>query len=96
VRRAAHEALTKKAVQNYHSIQMKEATVLISTLLKPSTDRNQDRHFRRIAASTIMSILYDYPTIMSEHDHAVEGIEKFIDHLSHALTVGSYLDETYS
>jgi uncharacterized protein (UPF0147 family) len=95
VRRAAHEALTKKAVQNYHSIQMKEATVLISTLLKPSTDRNQDRHFRRIAASTVMSILYDYPTIMSEHDHAVEKIEIFIDRLSHSLTVGSYFVDIF-
>ncbi len=42
-----------------------------------------------------MSIVYDYPTIMSEHDHAVEGIEKFIDRLSHALTVGSYFVDIF-
>src|ERR1700755_979873 len=70
MRRAAHEALTKRAIQNYHPIQMKEATILVSSLLAPSTDLKQDRHFKRLAASTIMSIVYDYPTILSEHDHA--------------------------
>jgi hypothetical protein len=95
VRRAAHEALTKRGIQNYHSIQMKEATILTSSLLMPSTDRKHDRHFRRIAASTIVSIVYDYPTIMSEHDHAVKGIEKSIDRLSHALTVGSYFVDIF-
>ncbi len=95
MRRAAHEALTKKAVQNYHPIQMKEATVLISTLLKPSTDRNQDRHLRRVAASTIMSILYDYPTVMSDHDHAVEKIEQYIDQVSDAATMGAYFVDIF-
>jgi len=95
VRRAAHEALTKKAIQNYHSIQMKEATILTSSLLMPSTDLKQDRHFRRLATSTIMSIVYDYPTVMSEHDHAVEGIEKFVDRISHALTMGSYFVDIF-
>jgi len=42
-----------------------------------------------------MSILYDYPTIMSEHDHAVEGIERFIDHISHALIMGSYFVDIF-
>ncbi len=99
MRRAAHEALTKRAIQNYHSIQMKEATILTSSLLMPSTDRkrdvNHEGHFRRMATSTIMSILYDYPTIMSEHDHAVEGIERFIDHISHALIMGSYFVDIF-
>ncbi len=99
MRRAAHEALTKRAIQNYHSIQMKEATILTSSLLVPSTDRNQDvnheGHFRRMATSTIMSILYDYPTIISEHDDAVEKIEKFVDRISHALTPGSYFVDMF-
>jgi hypothetical protein len=99
VRRAAHEALTKRAIQNYHSIQMKEATIITSSLLMPSTDHkqdvNQEGRFRRMATSTIMSIVYDYPTIMSEHDHAVEGIEKFSDRISHALTMGSYFVDIF-
>ena len=89
-RRAAHEALTKRAIQNHQPMQTKEATVLVSSLLRHSDNRKQDGHFKRLAASTIMSILYDYPTILSDHDHAVEGIEKFNDRLARTLTPGSY------
>ncbi|SRR6266849_7872485 len=95
LRRAAHEALTKRALQNYHTIQMKEATILVSSLLTPSTDLKQDRHFKRFAASSIMSIVYGYPTIMSEHDDAVEKIEKYDDRLSQALTMGSYFVDIF-
>ncbi|KAF8488636.1 cytochrome P450 [Russula emetica] len=46
LRRAAHEALTKRALQGYHPIQMKEATILVSSLLTPSANLKQDRHFK--------------------------------------------------
>jgi hypothetical protein len=95
MRRAAHEALTKRAVKNYHLIQMKEATILVSSLLTPSANLKQDRHFKRLAASTVMSIIYDYPTIMSEHDYAVEKIEKYNDRLGHALALGSYFVDIF-
>jgi hypothetical protein len=95
MRRAAHEALTKKSIQNYHPIQMKEATILVSSLLTPSANLKQDGHYKRLAASTIMSIVYDYPTILSEHDHAVEGIEKFNDRIGHAVTMGSYFVDIF-
>ena len=95
MRRAAHEALTKKSIQNYHPIQTKEATILVSSLLTPSANLKQDRHYKRSSTSTIMSIVYDYPTIMSEHDHAVEGIERFNDRISHAVTMGSYFVELF-
>ena len=95
LRRAAHEALTKRALQDYHPIQMKEATILVSSLLTPSTNLKQDGHFKRLAASSIMSIVYDYPTIESDHDHAVEKIEKYNDHLSQALTTGSYFVDIF-
>jgi hypothetical protein len=94
-RRAAHEALTKVAVQSYHSIQMKEATILVSSLLTPSTDLKQDRHFKRLAASTIMSVVYDYPTIASEHDHTIQKIETCIDRVCHAMAMGSYLVDIF-
>jgi len=93
--RAAHEALTMRGVQNFHPIQMKEATILVSSFLTPSTDLKQDRHFKRLAASTIMSIVYDYPTIMSEHDHAVEQIERYNDRTSHAVGMGSYFVDIF-
>ena len=95
MRRAAHEALTKRAVQDYQPIQTKEATILVSSLLRPSSDLNQDRHFKRLAASTIMSILYDYPTIMSEHDHVLEGIERCLHRIFHASTTGSYFVDIF-
>jgi hypothetical protein len=95
MRRAAHEALTMRAIQNYHPIQMKEATILVSLLLAPSTNLKQDRHFKRLAASTIMSIVYDYPTIMSEHDHAVEKIEIYNDRTGHAAGMGSYFVDIF-
>ena len=95
MRRAAHESLTKRVVQNYQPIQTKEATILVSSLLAPSANLKQYQHFKRLAASTIMSIVYDYPTIMSEHDQAVEKIEKYLDRISSALTVGSYFVDIF-
>ena len=89
-RRAAHEALTKRATQNYHPIQMKEATILVSSLLMHSANQKLEEKFKRLAASTIMSIVYDYPTILSEHDDAVEGIEKCLSRFSEAMMMGSY------
>jgi cytochrome P450 len=94
-RRAAHKALTKRAIQYYHPIQMKEATILVSSLLSHPANHKQYEHFKHRAASTIMSIVYDYPTILSDHDHAVEGIEKFNDRLAHALTMGSYFVDIF-
>lgn len=96
-RRAAHEALTKRAIQNYHPIQMKEATLLVSSLLRNSANHKQDWHFKRRAASTIMSIVYDCPTILSEsdHDRAVEGIEKYNDRVSYAVSMGSYFVDMF-
>ena len=95
MRRAAHEALIKKVVKNYNHIQTKEATVLVSSLLMPSSNLNQDRHFKRLATSTIMSIVYDYPTIMSEHDHAVDKIERYLDRVSYAAGMGSYFVDIF-
>jgi hypothetical protein len=69
MRRAAHEALTKVAVQRYHPIETKEATILVSALL--SSPESREQHFQRTAASAIMSITYDYPTITS-------GLEKVV------------------
>ena len=95
MRRVAHEALTKRVVQRYHPIQMKEATILVSSLLKRSANLKQDEHFKRLAASTIMSVVYDYPTVMSDHDPAVEGIVKYNDRISYAVYLGSYFVDIF-
>jgi hypothetical protein len=91
MRRAAHEALTKRAIQNYHPIQMKEATILVSLLLSSSASCNRDKQFQRLTGSTIIVIVYDYPTRMSEHDQTIEGIDEYVCRLSHAATPGSFL-----
>jgi hypothetical protein len=89
MRRAAHEALTKRAVQNYHPIQMREATILASLLLS-SASCNPDKQFQRLAVSTIMSIVYDYPTLMSEHDQVIKRIDEYVCRVSHAANPGAF------
>lgn len=76
MRRAAQEALTKGTVQRYHPIQTKEATILASALL--ANPENRDQHFQRVAASTMMSILYASPTLTSTQDKAVQDINKSV------------------
>ena len=94
-RRAAHEAFTKRAIQNYHPVQIKEATILVSSLLTHSANHKQDGQFKRLAASKIMSIVYDYPTLLSEHDYAVEEIEKYVRRLAKALMMGSHFVDIF-
>ena len=77
MRRAAQEALTGTAVQRYHPIQTKQATILVSALL--SNPKNRDQHFQRAAASTMTSILYDFSTQISKQDGALEEIDRTAD-----------------
>jgi hypothetical protein len=74
MRRASHEALTKVAVLRYHPIQTKEATILVSALL--ADPENREQHIQRAATSTIMSVLYDYPTLASAQDKAVQDMDR--------------------
>ena len=82
MRRSAHEALTKVSVQRYHPIQTKEATILVSALL--ANPENRERHFQRTAASAIMSILYDYPTLTSWQDKAVQDMNGSVQDIRQA------------
>ncbi|SRR5260221_8181319 len=95
LRRAAHEALTKTVLQRYYPIQTKEATILVSSLLTPSVSLNPDKQFQRLTASTIMSIVYDHPTIVSEHDHTVKQIEEFNNRISEAALPGAYFVDIF-
>jgi hypothetical protein len=74
MRRASHEALTKVAVQRYHPLQTKEATILASALL--ASPENRTQHIQRAATSTIMTMLYDYPTLASAEDKAVQDMDR--------------------
>jgi hypothetical protein len=78
MRRAAHEALTKVTVQRYHPIETKEATILVSALL--NNPESRELHFRRTAASAIMSITYDYPTLASGMEKVVQDMGRRAHH----------------
>jgi hypothetical protein len=77
MRRASHDALTKSVVQRYHPIQTKEANILVTSLLNNPKDIKH--HFMRAGASTIMAILYDYPSLRSEHDSASNKLREVFD-----------------
>ena len=76
MRRAAQEALTKGAVQRYQSTLTKEATILASAVL--ANPEYRDQHFQRATASTMLSILYDFPTLTSAQDKVVQEIDRVV------------------
>jgi cytochrome P450 len=90
-RRAANEVFSKVAIRDYLPVISKEAILLASAILK--TPEKLDDHFKRNAASVIMSISYDYPTLENEHDKSITEIHAFIDRLSAAAAPGAYLVE---
>jgi hypothetical protein len=69
---------------------MKEATILASSLLSSSTGAKLEKQFHRVAASMILSIVYDYPTLESIEDPTLQKIEGYVLRLSHAAMPGSY------
>jgi hypothetical protein len=83
-RRAAYWDFSNVAVCDYRPVISKEAILLASSILE--TPEALDGHFKRYAASTILSILYDYPTLDSEHDKMVTKIHTFFDRLSAVAT----------
>jgi hypothetical protein len=93
MRRAAQEALTKTAVQRYHSTLTKEATILASAVL--ANPENRDQHFYRATASTMLSILYDFPTLTSAQDKAVQEIDKIIHQFLRAVVASSSFVEVF-
>ncbi|KAI9442979.1 cytochrome P450 [Lactarius indigo] len=92
-RRAIHQNLSKTAVLSYHNI-LREAAVLLTSasLADPGALEN---HFQLAATSTIMSVLYSYPTLESEEDETVQAIYAFIDRISRAAAPGAYLVDLF-
>ncbi|KAH9175638.1 cytochrome P450 [Lactarius sanguifluus] len=94
-RRAAQATLSKEAVQEYYPVLTKEATVLVSALLTNSSSSDRTKHFQRAATSAIMSVLYDYPTLISGQDTAIKGIDNYNQRVEYAATPGSFLVESF-
>jgi hypothetical protein len=64
MRKVAHKSLNKGAVEDFHKIRTKEALILAASgLAEPA---QWDKHLRRVAASMVLSVLYDQPTVKSE------------------------------
>jgi hypothetical protein len=91
MRKAAHECLHKGVVNTFYHTQAVEALLLAKgTLTEPD---NWDKHLRRTAASAIMSVVYDSPTIESEHDTSVTWINGMVRRLTRAAKPGAHLVE---
>ncbi|KAI0294613.1 cytochrome P450 [Multifurca ochricompacta] len=90
LRRAAHDAVSRTTVQNYHPTQTKEATILVSALL--DDPQNRHSHFQRASASVILSILYDYPTLESKNEKIVMDIGDSINWSSRAAIRTSFVE----
>lgn len=92
-RRAAHQCLTKSAVLDYHNVLCKEGVLLASALL--ADPGAPEKHFKCTAASAIMSIIYDYPTLETDNEKNVKQIFAFTDRISEAAAPGTYLVELF-
>jgi len=93
MRRAANEGFSKTSVKRFYEKQMTEAVLLAcDCLVKPA---QFDKHFRRAAASMILSVVYGYPSITSEQDHTVKAANDFANRLTLAACPGTYLVEFF-
>ncbi|KAH9022743.1 cytochrome P450 [Lactarius deliciosus] len=92
-RRASYQALTKAAVRGYHNVLRKEGVLLASALL--ANPVALEKHFQRAAASAIMSILYDYPTLETENDENLKEILAYAERTSRATAPGAHLVELF-
>jgi hypothetical protein len=94
MRRAADEGFNKGSVKTFYEKQTAEAVLLVyDWLAQPA---QWDRHLRRAAGSMIMSIVYGYSTITSEHDdHAIDAVEDFTKRIFRAAYPGTYLVEFF-
>ena len=88
MRKAGNEGLHKGAVPRYYHKQTIESiTLALGMVTEP---RLWDRHVRRTSASTTLGIVYDAPTIASEHDPHVRRINEFVGRLTRAALPGAH------
>ena len=93
MRKAANEVFSKGSVKGFHEKQMTEAVLLAyDCLARPA---QWGRHYRRAAASMILSVVYGYPPIMSEEDHTIKVVNDFGNRLVRAAHPGTYLVEIF-
>ena len=93
MRRASDERFNKGSVKAFYEKQTAAAVLLVyDWLAQPA---QWDRHLRHAAGSMIMSIVYGYPTIRSEHDHTIDAVDDFTKRIFRAAYPGTYLVEFF-
>ena len=88
MRKAASEKFSTSAVKEFYEMQIKEAVIQTCDLLEEPV--RWERHFRRTAASSTLSILYGHPTLSSEQDPIIRVINDFSERLFHAVGMGAH------
>ncbi|KAI0066978.1 cytochrome P450 [Artomyces pyxidatus] len=93
MRKAAHEGLNKGVVRDFHETQTTEAVLLANGGL--AEPMQWDKHLRRTAASMVLSVVYDQPTIKDEQDPRVKDINDFVQRLTRAAYPGAHFVEFF-
>ncbi|KAI0700497.1 cytochrome P450 [Cerioporus squamosus] len=93
MRRAAHEGLHTGVVKDYYPIQTIEAAILLKAMVRASYD--WDKHMRRAAASTVLSVTYGSPPLESVEDPSMVLLENFTHRIVRAGYVDGYLIELF-
>jgi len=94
MRKAANEGSSKGSVKRFHEAQTAEAIILACDWLVESAQ--WDAHFRRAAASMIMSVVYGRPPIMSGQDPSIQVVNEFTERLNRAALPGAHLVEFFT
>ena len=93
MRKATHEGFNKAVVHRYHPVQFAEAILLTTGIC--AQPQQWDAHFRRSAASSIMSIVYGTPPVTSENDPSVKSVNDHVARLTRANIPGAHLVEVF-
>ncbi|KAI9433722.1 cytochrome P450 [Lactarius indigo] len=91
-RRVTAEGFAKSAVQHFHSIQNREAIMMLALALMKSPS-NLEKHFHRHAWSIMLSVNYHLPPVESEDDPYVVGVENQVRRFLREVQPGTRLVE---
>ncbi|EJF62600.1 cytochrome P450 [Dichomitus squalens LYAD-421 SS1] len=93
MRRAAHEALHRGVVHDYHPTQTLEATILLKDMLTAPND--WEDHLERMAGSTILAVAYDREPLKNVADPSMHTLHNFTKKIVRAGYVDGYVVEFF-
>ncbi|KAF5369064.1 hypothetical protein D9758_002927 [Tetrapyrgos nigripes] len=94
MRRASETALGPRMTPNYHRKQTDESVLMAFGILEqPDSWKYQAN---RAAASSILSTVYDLPSIQSPDHPSIAFMDDFVDRTSEAALPGSHLANVFS